>query len=185
MIKKEAGFASFFIVFLDKNNSVLLIFLIICFLGAKLYKILYIKNMNWFNFYGLLIIFVILIPNIMYASVNKQNKSNCYKNKFVILLEQVGRYGCMFFKIFNIPLTYFNFWFDNSFYVYVYVGVNGVLCLAYIIFWIICWNKNNLLKALSLSIIPKTKKVIKKFFSMKTQNVLCFFYFYSLSKFVK
>lgn len=108
--------------------------------------------MNWFNLYGLIIIANIMLPNIMYAGVNKQNKSNCYKNKFVILLEQVGRYGCMFFMIFNIPFTYFNFWFNYAF--YVYVGVNGAFCFAYIILWVICWNKNNLLKALSLSIIP-------------------------------
>lgn len=36
----------------------------------------------------------------------------------------------------------------------VYLIVNGVLCFGYVLFWIICWEKNNLLKALSLSVLP-------------------------------
>ena len=54
--------------------------------------------------------------------------------------------------IFNIPYTYFNFWFDHA--LIVYLTVNGALCLAYLAFWLICWNKSGKLKALSLSIIP-------------------------------
>ena len=56
--------------------------------------------------------------------------------------------------IFNIPYTYFNFWFDNA--LVVYLSVNGVLCLAYLVFWVICWKRNDKLKALSLSIIPSS-----------------------------
>lgn len=54
--------------------------------------------------------------------------------------------------IFNIPYTYFKFWFNYG--LIVYLSINGGLCLAYIVFWIICRNKNSRLKALSLSIIP-------------------------------
>lgn len=54
--------------------------------------------------------------------------------------------------IFNIPYTYFNFWFDNA--LAVYLSVNGALCAAYIVFWIVCRNRNDKLKALSLSVIP-------------------------------
>ncbi len=28
------------------------------------------------------------------------------------------------------------------------------MCLAYLIFWVICWNRNGKLKALSLSVLP-------------------------------
>lgn len=54
--------------------------------------------------------------------------------------------------IFNIPYSYFNFWFDYA--IIVYLAVNGGLCLAYLIFWIICRNKSGKLRALALSVIP-------------------------------
>ncbi len=54
--------------------------------------------------------------------------------------------------IFNIPYTYFNFWFDYA--LIVYLSVNSGLCLSYFIFWVICWNRNDKLKALTLSVIP-------------------------------
>ncbi len=64
--------------------------------------------MSWFNYYGLAIMAVIMIPNIIYA-VKKKNDGNDYHNKAVEIFEQIGRYGCMFLMIFNIPYTYFNF----------------------------------------------------------------------------
>ncbi len=107
--------------------------------------------MTWFNYYGLAIMAIIMIPNIIYAAMHK-NVENVYRNKAVEILEQIGRYGCFVCMIFNIPYTYFNFWFDSA--LVVYLSVNGGLCLAYLIFWAICWNRNDVLKALSLSIIP-------------------------------
>lgn len=107
--------------------------------------------MNWFNYYGLAIMAVIMIPNIIYT-VKRKGGEGSFSNKFVGIAEQIGRYGCMVFMIFNIPYTYFNFWFDYA--LIVYLSVNGGLCLAYLIFWVICWNRTDKLKALSLSIIP-------------------------------
>lgn len=107
--------------------------------------------MNWFNYYGLAIMAIIMIPNIIYA-VKHTDSANGYHNKAVEILEQIGRYGCMVLMIFNIPYTYFNFWFEYA--LIVYLSVNGALCLAYLTFWVICWNRNDKLKALSLSIIP-------------------------------
>ncbi len=95
---------------------------------------------------------IIMIPNIVYALKQKKDGCDIFKNKAVIVAEQIGRYGCFVFMIFNIPYTYFNFWFDYA--LTVYLSVNGALCFAYLIFWAICWNKNGKLKALSLSIIP-------------------------------
>ena len=95
---------------------------------------------------------IIMIPNIVYAVKHKSGGENAYCNKAAIILEQIGRYGCFAFMIFNIPYTYFNFWFANA--RIVYLAVNGVLCFAYILFWVICWKKEGILKALSLSILP-------------------------------
>ncbi len=107
--------------------------------------------MGWFNYYGLIIMAIIMIPNIIYAVKHKDDESH-YKNKAVIISEQIGRYGCFVFMIFNVPYTYFNFWFDSA--LIVYLSVNGGLCLGYLIFWIVCRKQNGKLKALSLSIIP-------------------------------
>ena len=106
--------------------------------------------MGWFNYYGLAIIAVIMIPNIVYAVKNKSVKS--YSNKSIEIIEQIGRYACMFFMVFNVPFTYFNFWFYGA--KIAYFSINGVLCLTYLVFWIVCWKKNGVLRAISLSVLP-------------------------------
>lgn len=108
--------------------------------------------MSWFNYYGLIFIAIIMIPNIIFAIIHRDAFTNNYKNKTVEILEQVGRYACLVLMIFNIPYTYFNFWFENA--LTVYLLVNAILCAVYLIFWIICWDQNGKIKALSLSIIP-------------------------------
>ena len=108
--------------------------------------------MSWFNYYGLAIMAIIMIPNIIYAIKHKGDVLNINHSKAIAVLEQIGRYGCFALMIFNIPYTYFNFWFSNA--IIVYLSVNGGLCAAYLIFWMICRNRNDLLRALSLSILP-------------------------------
>ena len=108
--------------------------------------------MGWFNYYGLIIMVLIMIPNIVYAVTRKDEQIGVYRNKNVVIAEQIGRYGCFVLMIFNIPYTYFNFWFDHA--LTVYLSVNGGLLLAYVIFWIVCWKRRDLLRALSLSILP-------------------------------
>lgn len=108
--------------------------------------------MGWFNYYGLAVMAIVMIPNIVYAVKHKDAAAGTYNNKAVIALEQIGRYGCFALMIFNFPYTYFDFWFEHA--LAAYLAVNGALCLAYLIFWIVCWNSNGMLKALSLSIIP-------------------------------
>lgn len=107
--------------------------------------------MGWFNAYGLVFMAVIMVPNIIYAVKQKPNLST-FQNKTVAFLEQIGRYGCFFFMIFNLPYTCFGYWFDCA--STVYWSVNSVFCLAYLIFWALCWKRNDLLKALALSVLP-------------------------------
>ncbi|MDE7300855.1 MAG: hypothetical protein K2N47_01665 [Clostridia bacterium] len=107
--------------------------------------------MGWFNYYGLAVMAIIMLPNIVYA-VKHRNDAAVYNNKPAVIMEQIGRYGCLVLMIFNIPYTYFDFWFDYALTVYLYV--NGSLCIAYLIFWIVLWNKEGKLKALSLSVLP-------------------------------
>ena len=68
--------------------------------------------MSWFNYIGLIVISVIMIPNIIYAIKNKGGFPNSCGNKAAELFEQIGRYGCIAFTVFNIPFTCFGFWFD-------------------------------------------------------------------------
>ena len=107
--------------------------------------------MNWFNYYGLAIMAVIMIPNIIYA-VKHKDQGTFYNNRTAIIFEQIGRYASFALMIFNIPYTYIGFWF--SFGEIFYIILNAVLLLGYCISWIVLWNKNGIVKALLLSIIP-------------------------------
>ena len=108
--------------------------------------------MGWFNYYGVAIMAIVMIPNIIYALTRKNDVENLHLNKAVVVLEQIGRYACLALMIFNVPYLYFDFWFEHA--LTVYLAVNGSLCLAYLIFWAICWKRKGMLKALSLSILP-------------------------------
>ena len=108
--------------------------------------------MEWFNLFGLVFITVIMIPNIVFAIRCKDGFANNYKNKTVELVEQIGRFGCFGFMIFNIPGTWFGWWSDQVF--AVYLIVNTLLVTLYCILWIVCWKQNGVFKALALSIIP-------------------------------
>ena len=77
--------------------------------------------MNWFNYYGLIFVAVILIPNVIFAIKCKDGFENKWKNKAVETAEQIGRFGSFIFMIFNIPKTYFGFWFDGGFIAYIVV----------------------------------------------------------------
>ena len=108
--------------------------------------------MGWFNYWGLALVVLIMIPNIVFAIKHKNGFNDAYKNKAVEVLEQIGRYACLVLMIFNIPYTYFDFWFDSA--LTVYLTVNGLLLLAYLIFWVVFWNGNGKLRALALSVTP-------------------------------
>lgn len=108
--------------------------------------------MGWFNYWGLGVVVIIMIPNIVFAFKHKDGFNNTYKNKAVEALEQIGRYACLALMIFNIPYTYFDFWFGSA--LTVYLTVNGLLLLAYLIFWSVFWKSNGLLRAVALSATP-------------------------------
>lgn len=108
--------------------------------------------MGWFNYYGLIFIAIIMIPNIVLAMTHKQAFESKYKNKAAEISEQTGRFGCIAAMIFNIPFVTLGFWFDSA--LTVYLIVNVVLVCGYCLAWLVFAKKNNLFKALSLSVIP-------------------------------
>ena len=96
--------------------------------------------MDWFNIFGLIFIVIIMIPNIIYAIKCKDGFANKWQNKTVELLEQIGRFGCFGFMIINIPGTWFGWWSDEAFAVYLMVDV--ILILLYCAIWMLCFKKN-------------------------------------------
>ena len=108
--------------------------------------------MGWFNYYGLIAVAIIMVPNIIVAAVDKSAFENRYDNKVVLVIEQIGRYGCMAFTVFNIPYTYFDFRFENA--LTVYLAVGGVILALYVLGWIVFRKGRSTIKMLWLSITP-------------------------------
>ena len=123
--------------------------------------------MDWLNMFGLIFIIVIMIPNIIYAIKCKDGFANKWQNKTVELLEQIGRFGCFGFMIINIPGTWFGWWSDEVFAVYLMVDV--ILVLLYCIIWAVCFKKNTVFRALALSVLPS---VIFFFSGIMSRSVL-------------
>ena len=108
--------------------------------------------MEWINIFGAVFIVVIMVPNIVFVLKCKEGFINKWNNKGVELIEQIGRFGCFGFMIVNIPGTWFGWWSDEAF--AIYLIANSMLIMCYCLIWIICFRKNTVFKALALSIIP-------------------------------
>ena len=108
--------------------------------------------MGWFHYYGLIVVVIIMIP-------------------IIVILAQIGRYGCMAFMIFNIPYTYFDFWFDPA--LVVYLSVNGVLLALYLLGWILYRKGRGRAKMLWLSITPTVIFLFSGITVLSIPLVLC------------
>ena len=123
--------------------------------------------MEWFNLFGLVFVAIIMIPNIVYAIKCKDGFLNKWSNKAVETLEQIGRFGSVAFMVVNTPGTFFGWWSDEAF--ALYLIVNSVLAIVYCALWIVLFKKNNKFRALSLSVIPS---VIFIFSGILSRSVL-------------
>ena len=123
--------------------------------------------MEWINILGLVFIAIIMIPNIVFAIKCKDGFENKWNNKSVEIVEQIGRFGCFGFMVINIPGTWFGWWSDNAF--SIYLIVNMVLIILYCGIWMICFRKNTVFRALALSIIPS---VIFLFSGIMSRSIL-------------
>jgi hypothetical protein len=108
-------------------------------------------NTSWLNIFGLIIVALILIPNIIYAIAVKGQKNKC-KNMFMNILEQVGRYACMLLMIFNVGIAEFGF--SNVALFLAYLFGNAVLLVAYWVVWILYFKKPSFGKQIALAVIP-------------------------------
>ena len=123
--------------------------------------------MEWFNPFGLVFITIIMIPNVVFAIRCKDGFTNNYRNKTVELVEQIGRFGCFGFMIFNIPGTWFG-WVSNESFA-LYLILDTLLVTLYYVLWIVCWKKNGVFKALALSVTPS---VVFLFSGIMSRSVL-------------
>ena len=123
--------------------------------------------MEWLNVFGLVFMAVILIPNILFAVKHKDGFENKWKNRTVETVEQIGRFGCFGFMIFNIPGTWFGWWSDEAF--AVYFLVDALLVGLYCLVWIVCFRKNSVFRALALSILPA---ILFLFSGIMTRSIL-------------
>lgn len=118
--------------------------------------------MEWLNGFGLIVMMIIMIPNIAYGVKNKSVESK-YQNKLMEAIEQVGRYGSMFFMIINLPILSYGFLFENG--KTVYIVVISILAIFYCLIWIFFFRKETLPRAMLLAIIPTLIFVISGVFT--------------------
>lgn len=123
--------------------------------------------MGQINIFGLVFMVIIMIPNVIFALKCKDGFESRWENKAVEVLEQIGRYGCFAFMVINIPKTWFGWASDEAF--ALYLIVDAVLVTAYCVIWAVCFKKNSVFRALSLSIIPS---VIFLFSGIMSRSVL-------------
>lgn len=123
--------------------------------------------MKWFNIWGLIFVAWIMIPNIVFAIKCKDGFDNRWQNKWVECTEQIGRFGCFGFMSIQIPGTWFGWWSDEAFALYLIVNV--ALATIYCTIWIVCFKKNSVFRALSLSILPS---LLFLFSGIMTRSIL-------------
>lgn len=107
---------------------------------------------DFINLFGLAIILIMMIPNIIYGKKHPEGFTNYWHNKPVEILEQIGRFGSFGFMIVFIPGTWFGFPNETCF--LIYVIANLVLLLAYCLVWIFWFNKQCMFRTLCLAIFP-------------------------------
>ncbi len=106
---------------------------------------------GWFNGYGLIFLILLLIPNIVYAVKCKDVTNKC-NEKWALIMEQIGRYGSMFFMVFTFGSMTAGWASVTEFVVYL-LG-SAVLLLVYWVVWMLYFAGNQMWKSMALAIIP-------------------------------
>jgi len=106
---------------------------------------------GWFNGYGLIFLILLLIPNIVYA-VKYKDATNTCTDKWALVMEQIGRYGSMFFMVFTFGSMTQGWASVTEFMVYL-LG-STLLMVAYWIVWMLYFAEVSMWKSMALAIIP-------------------------------
>ena len=106
---------------------------------------------GWINVFGAVIVVLMLIPNIVYAIKNKGEKNLC-TNRFMNVVEQVGRYACI--VLMWLPLLVWKFGFACVLDMMLYMACNGLLLAAYWITFAFYMKRRSVRLALVLAVLP-------------------------------
>ena len=106
---------------------------------------------GWINVFGAVIVVLMLIPNIVYALKNKGEKNLC-ANRFMNIVEQVGRYACI--ALMCLPLLVWKFGFASVLDMMLYMACNGLLIAAYWITFAFYMKRRSVRLALVLAVLP-------------------------------
>ena len=106
---------------------------------------------GWINVFGAAIVILMLIPNIIYALKHRDEKNLC-DNRFMIILEQVGRYACII--LMWLPLLVWKFGFTDIAGMILYLAGNAVMLVAYWIIFAGYMKEKHSRSALILAILP-------------------------------
>lgn len=106
---------------------------------------------GWINLFGGIIVLLMLIPNIVYALKNREERNLC-TNRVMNVVEQAGRYGCIVWMW--LPLLVWKFGFRSAPEMLLYFLGNGVLLVAYWLVFARYMRKKTAKRALVLAILP-------------------------------
>lgn len=106
---------------------------------------------GWINVFGAVIVVLMLIPNIVYAIKNKGEKNLC-ANRFMNIVEQVGRYACI--VLMWMPLLVWKFGFASVLDMMLYMACNGLLLAAYWIAFAFYMKRRTVRLAIVLAVLP-------------------------------
>ncbi len=106
---------------------------------------------GWINLFGAGIVALMLIPNIVYAIKNKEKKNHC-TNRFMNVLEQLGRYACII--LMWLPLLVWKFGFSSVLEMVLYFFGNGLLLAAYWFVFARYLKEKTPKRALILAVLP-------------------------------
>ena len=106
---------------------------------------------GWINVFGAVIVVLLLIPNIVYAIKSKGEKNLC-ANRFMNIVEQVGRYACI--VLMWLPLLVWKFGFASVLDMMLYMACNGLLLAAYWIAFAFYMKRRTVRLAIVLAVLP-------------------------------
>ena len=108
--------------------------------------------MPLFNGFGSLLVGILLVPNLIFALTTRNGFQNKWHNRLVEALEQVGRFGCFFCMIVNLPGLCFGCPSEAAFALYLSAG--AVLTALYCLCWAVLFRRPGVFRALALSVLP-------------------------------
>lgn len=108
-------------------------------------------SFGWINVFGAIIVVLMLVPNVVYALKNRGEENRC-TNRWMNLLEQIGRYGCIAFMWF--PLLVGKFSFRSVPEMTLYLGGNGALLAVYWFVYARYLRERTRWRALTLAVVP-------------------------------